>query len=402
MQGTEEVRREAEERVRTLVEKVEGEAVRWRRDAGRGALKAESDRIRAQAEQREERVRRAAEDEIKASASRARREVLAAADKTAPSWERREATPSAVRLPHLLDLSSLRPMREVRIRDTLSGELARPRPRPARSVSTPAARPSTAASTSATRVPSSSSPCSPGSCARRATQTRLVVNVTDINDKIYLAAGEAGEESGEFAARMTRAYFEDTESARTGAARRRAAGDGDDRRDRRADRRSDRSRPRLRVRWRRLLPRAQLRRLRQALQPSSRGHGPGRGGWLGLAEGGPARLRPLEGAQARRGHHLGLALGPGAARPGTSSARRWPRPSWAPSFAIHGGGSDLVFPHHENEIAQSEAAGRPFARVWMHNGMVETDAEKMSKSEGNIFQLSEALDRTGARRSWRT
>ena len=66
-----------------------------------------------------------------------------------------------------------------------------------------------------------------------------------------------------------------------------------------------------------------------------------------------------------------------------------------PTFAIHGGGSDLVFPHHENEIAQSEAAGRPFARVWMHNGMIETDAEKMSKSEGNIFQLSEALDRYG-------
>ena len=66
-----------------------------------------------------------------------------------------------------------------------------------------------------------------------------------------------------------------------------------------------------------------------------------------------------------------------------------------PSFAIHGGGTDLVFPHHENEIAQSEAAGRPFARVWMHNGMIETDAEKMSKSEGNIFQLSEALDRYG-------
>src|SRR3954463_7851343 len=65
------------------------------------------------------------------------------------------------------------------------------------------------------------------------------------------------------------------------------------------------------------------------------------------------------------------------------------------SFGIHGGGSDLVYPHHENEIAQSEAAGRPFARVWMHNGMVELDAEKMSKSEGNIFQLSEALDRFG-------
>jgi cysteinyl-tRNA synthetase len=65
------------------------------------------------------------------------------------------------------------------------------------------------------------------------------------------------------------------------------------------------------------------------------------------------------------------------------------------SFAVHGGGSDLVFPHHENEIAQSESAGRPFAHVWMHNGMVDVGAEKMSKSEGNIFQLSEALDRYG-------
>jgi len=67
-----------------------------------------------------------------------------------------------------------------------------------------------------------------------------------------------------------------------------------------------------------------------------------------------------------------------------------------PEFAIHGGGSDLVFPHHENEIAQSEAAhGVAPARVWMHNGMIETDSAKMSKSEGNIFQLSEALDRYG-------
>jgi len=65
------------------------------------------------------------------------------------------------------------------------------------------------------------------------------------------------------------------------------------------------------------------------------------------------------------------------------------------SFAIHGGGSDLVFPHHENEIAQSQAAGRRFAMAWMHNGMVETDAEKMAKSAGNIFQLSNALEQYG-------
>ncbi len=67
-------------------------------------------------------------------------------------------------------------------------------------------------------------------------------------------------------------------------------------------------------------------------------------------------------------------------------------------FAIHGGGSDLVFPHHENEAAQTEAArGRPLARIWMHNGMVETAAEqKMAKSVGNIFLLGEALDAFGA------
>ena len=65
-------------------------------------------------------------------------------------------------------------------------------------------------------------------------------------------------------------------------------------------------------------------------------------------------------------------------------------------FAIHGGGADLVFPHHENEIAQTEAArGVPLARLWMHNGMVQMAEEKMSKSVGNIFQLSEALDRYG-------
>ena len=108
----------------------------------------------------------------------------------------------------------------------------------------------------------------------------------------------------------------------------------------------------------------------------------------------PARLRALEGAQGGRGHRWDSPWGPG--RPGWHiECSAMAEAELGPSFAIHGGGSDLVFPHHENEIAQSEAAGRPFARVWMHNGMIETDAEKMSKSEGNIFQLSEALDRYG-------
>ncbi len=58
------------------------------------------------------------------------------------------------------------------------------------------------------------------------------------------------------------------------------------------------------------------------------------------------------------------------------------------SFDIHGGGQDLIFPHHENEIAQSEAAtGKPFARYWMHNGYINVDNQKMSKSLGNFFTV---------------
>src|SRR6266498_5352169 len=66
-----------------------------------------------------------------------------------------------------------------------------------------------------------------------------------------------------------------------------------------------------------------------------------------------------------------------------------------PVFEIHGGGLDLVFPHHENEIAQSCGAGREFARVWTHNGMLRFVGEKMSKSLGNVVTLREALDAWG-------
>jgi cysteinyl-tRNA synthetase len=64
------------------------------------------------------------------------------------------------------------------------------------------------------------------------------------------------------------------------------------------------------------------------------------------------------------------------------------------TFDIHGGGIDLVFPHHENEIAQSRCAhgGAPLARVWMHNGFVQVNGEKMSKSLGNYFTVRELLE----------
>jgi cysteinyl-tRNA synthetase len=62
------------------------------------------------------------------------------------------------------------------------------------------------------------------------------------------------------------------------------------------------------------------------------------------------------------------------------------------TFDIHGGGEDLIFPHHENEIAQSQAAtGKPLANYWMHNGFVKVNSEKMSKSLGNIFPIREIL-----------
>jgi cysteinyl-tRNA synthetase len=66
-------------------------------------------------------------------------------------------------------------------------------------------------------------------------------------------------------------------------------------------------------------------------------------------------------------------------------------------FDVHGGGIDLLFPHHENEVAQSRGAGHSFARLWMHAGMLEAgDGSKMSKSVGNIEQLCDALDRMPA------
>jgi len=224
---------------------------------------------------------------------------------------------------------------------------------------------------------------------------KLVVNVTDINDKIYLAAGEAGEESAEFAARMTRAYFEDTE--RLGLGRPDAEPLATETID------------------------GIVKLISDLIEA---GHAYESGGDVYF------RVRSFEaygklsnrrtedmdqgeetGSASLKEDPLDFALWK-AHKPGedTSWGSPWGpgRPGWhiecsamaeaelGPSFAIHGGGSDLVFPHHENEIAQSEAAGRPLARAWMHNGMVEIDAEKMSKSEGNIFQLSEALDQYGS------
>jgi cysteinyl-tRNA synthetase len=85
----------------------------------------------------------------------------------------------------------------------------------------------------------------------------------------------------------------------------------------------------------------------------------------------------------------------------------WGRPGWhiecsvmakehlGSVFEIHGGGLDLVFPHHENELAQSRALGHEFARIWMHNGLLRFTGEKMSKSLGNVVSLEEAIKTWG-------
>jgi cysteinyl-tRNA synthetase len=225
-------------------------------------------------------------------------------------------------------------------------------------------------------------------------KTRLVVNVTDINDKIYVAAARAGEPSAKFAAEMTAAYISDTDALGIG--------------------RPDAE------------PKATetvegiVELIADLIEG---GHAYESGGDVyfrvrSFADYGKLSNRRPEdmdqgeeaGTAGLKEERLDFALWK-ATKEGEDTSWDSPwgpgRPAWhiecsvmaeqelGASFAVHGGGSDLVFPHHENEIAQSEAAGRPFAHVWMHNGMVDTGGEKMSKSEGNIFQLKEALDRYG-------
>jgi cysteinyl-tRNA synthetase len=223
---------------------------------------------------------------------------------------------------------------------------------------------------------------------------RLVVNVTDINDKIYAAAARAGEDSAAFAAQMTAAYVEDTDRLGVGRP------DAEPKATETVD--------------------GIVELIAQLIEG---GHAYESGGDVYFrvrsfpGYGKLSNRRPEDmdqgeesGAASLKEERLDFALWK-ATKEGEDTSWESPwgpgRPAWhiecsvmaerefGASFAVHGGGSDLVFPHHENEIAQSESAGRPFAHVWMHNGMVDVGTEKMSKSEGNIFQLSEALDRYG-------
>jgi cysteinyl-tRNA synthetase len=284
-------------------------------------------------------------------------------------------------------------MREVRIRDTLSGELRQLEP--TGQVGIYACGP-----TVYSRIHiGNARPFVVFSLLARFLRSegrdaKLVINVTDINDKIYAAANAIGEPSVEFAAAMTSAYVEDTDRLGLG-------------------------RPDAEP----LATETIAGIVSLIAELIEAGHAYESGGDVyfrvrgfdGYGKLSNRRFEDMDqgeeaGSVSLKEDPLDFALWK-ANKPGEDSSWDSPwgpgRPAWhiecsvmaeqelGASFAIHGGGSDLVFPHHENEIAQSESAGRPFARVWMHNGMIETGAAKMSKSDGNIFQLKAALDRFG-------
>jgi cysteinyl-tRNA synthetase len=226
----------------------------------------------------------------------------------------------------------------------------------------------------------------------------LVENITDVNDKIYDAARERGMHSEELATEMTAAYRADTDRLGLG-------------------------RPDHEPLASETIP--QIIELIQTL--IDRGHAYASGGDVyfnvrSFADYGKLSNRRLEdlapqdtGEPAEEGalkrDPLDFALWK-AQKEGEDTAWDAPwgrgRPGWhiecsamaedilGLDFDIHGGGLDLVFPHHENEIAQTEAGrGRSLARHWMHNGMVQFGEEKMAKSVGNIRLLGDVLDEFG-------
>ena len=230
---------------------------------------------------------------------------------------------------------------------------------------------------------------------REGYEPTLVANVTDVNDKIYDAAREAGVPSEQLARDMTAAYVADTDGLGLG----------------RPDHEP-------------LASEAIDGIVALISDLVEGGHAYPAGGDVyfrvpSFEDYGKLSNRPLEDMQQGEGddeaalkeNPQDFALWKGR-KEGEDTA--WPspwgegRPGWhiecsamaesvlGTDFEIHGGGSDLVFPHHENEIAQTEAArDEPLARIWMHNGMVRFEGEKMAKSVGNIALLHEALEQYG-------
>jgi cysteinyl-tRNA synthetase len=223
----------------------------------------------------------------------------------------------------------------------------------------------------------------------------LVENITDVNEKIDAPARARGVRSDALAAELTAAYVADTDRLGIG----------------RPDHEplASETVPEIVALIAELVDSGHAYAAGGDVYFSVRGF-PGYGALSGQR---PDDLRA--GARVEPGEHkrdpLDFALWKGH-KPDEDTA--WPspwgdgRPGWhiecsamaekllGRAFEVHAGGLDLIFPHHENEVAQSRASGREFARVWAHNGMLELRGDKMSKSEGNIERLADALDRWGA------
>jgi cysteinyl-tRNA synthetase len=221
----------------------------------------------------------------------------------------------------------------------------------------------------------------------------FVHNITDINDKIYRAAG--GQGSAELAARATQWYLDDTESLGLGMPDHLP--------------KATESVPQI-VRFiSQLLERDYAYEaagdvyFRVARYPE---YGQLSRQRVDDVEGQDEEERPNPLKQDPRDFALWKANKPGE---DTSWDSPWGkgRPGWhiecsvmaeellGPVFEIHGGGLDLVFPHHENELAQSRSLGHEFAHIWAHNGMLRATGEKMAKSEGNFVTIRDVLDRWG-------
>ncbi len=219
----------------------------------------------------------------------------------------------------------------------------------------------------------------------------LVENVTDVNDKIYEAAGKQGIASAELAAAATQWYFEDTDALGLG-------------------------RPDHEPLASETIP--EIVGLIEelvgvGLAYESQGDVyfrvasyPDYGQLSGAKLEDMVAQEPSDLKEDQRDFALWKATKPhedtawpspwGAGRPGWHiECSAMAEKLLGPVFEIHGGGIDLRFPHHENELAQSRGAGREFAHLWAHNGMLELAQEKMSKSLGNIVSLREALDAYG-------
>jgi cysteinyl-tRNA synthetase len=223
----------------------------------------------------------------------------------------------------------------------------------------------------------------------------FVANVTDVNDKIYAAAQAAGVPSDDLARDMTAAYIADTDRLGLGRPDHEplASQTIDDMIELIGE----------------LIERGHAYAVNSDVYFSVRSY-PQYGEISHRRIDEMDQGEGIEGEERKR-DPLDFALWK-AQKPGEDTAWDAPwgrgRPGWhiecsamaeallGLDFEIHGGGSDLVFPHHENEAAQTAAArDAPLSRLWVHNGMVRLDRAKMAKSAGNIFVLGEALDEYG-------